>query len=159
MGDPFEFAPAWRPQPSDKLDYNVTELSMYDGAGYGAYPIGTGTLNQPARTKDGERQAGEEIAVHAFHTVLRNELPKHKPQVGERVVIFYGGKKRAGDTSYHVYAVRMPERPVQPFSWGDGEDPDNPTDGSDFASPSATTASVSGAKPGEPAQDDSDVPF
>jgi hypothetical protein len=74
-----EFAPAWKPQPGDKLVGIVTALSTRNGE-YGEYPIVT------VRSDDGE------FAAHAFHEVLANELAKVAPKVGDQVGIKYVGK-------------------------------------------------------------------
>src|SRR5687767_466240 len=36
---------------------------------------------------------GEEKAIHGFHTVLKNELLRQKPQIGERIGIKYLGEQ------------------------------------------------------------------
>ena len=55
---------------------------------YGTYPIVT--LRNDAG--DGE------YAVHGFHTVLKNELAKRPPRIGERLGIKYLGQRTSGDT-------------------------------------------------------------
>jgi len=87
-----QFAPAWRPEPGDKLVGNVTELSERDGA-FGVYPIVT------------VRQSnGEELAIHAFHDVLQNELARIAPKHGDEIGVKYEGKD--ADRGYHRYRVR-----------------------------------------------------
>ena len=86
------FAPAWRPEPGEKLVGTVTELGERDGA-YGSYPIVT------------VRQSnGEELAIHAFHDVLQNELARIAPKHGDEIGILYSGKD--ADRGYHRYRVR-----------------------------------------------------
>ena len=87
-----EFAPAWRPEPGDKLVGVVTELSSRDG-NYGPYSIIT------VRDDD-----GNEWAVHAFHEVLANELARIAPKVGDRVGFKYAGKHP--ERGYHRYRVQ-----------------------------------------------------
>ncbi len=91
-----DFAPAWRPEPGGKLVGTVTDLSEREGYDGDPYPILT------VRTESGE------YAVHAFHTVLRNELARIRPQVGTELGIKYEGKKATGNGrgTYHSYRVR-----------------------------------------------------
>ena len=86
-----EFAPAWKPDPGDKIAGIVTDLSEREGA-FGRYPIVT------LRTEDGE------FAVHAFHEVLTNELARLAPKQGDVLGIKYVGKHP--ERGYHVYRVR-----------------------------------------------------
>ncbi len=86
------FAPAWRPNPGDKLIGRVIELREREGQ-YGRYPIVT------VRTA-----AGDELAVHAFHEVLSTELAQVAPAVGDEIGIKYLGKHPERD--YHQYRVR-----------------------------------------------------
>lgn len=73
----------WRPEPGDVLTGKVvgygTGWSDYTGA---AYPIVT---IKPADS--------DAVAVHAFQTVLRNELAEKRPLVGEVIDIAYHGKR------------------------------------------------------------------
>jgi len=51
---------------------------------------------------------GDEIAVHAFHAVLRAKLAENKPAIGDRIAIRYEGKIKAkteGHPAYHGYSV------------------------------------------------------
>lgn len=77
---------------------------------YGRYPI------LVVRTKE-----GEEKAVHGFHSVLQNELVKHKPQVGERVGIKYLGdvptKPGSPFKSYKGYRVKVEREAGTAFNW------------------------------------------
>jgi hypothetical protein len=97
---------AWRPNPGDTLEGVVKEVEPYDGGGYGSYPIVT------LETDDGE------VACHAFHAVLRNELARKNVQPGDRVEILYGGKRTsAGGTQYESYRLKLPDRAGQKFDW------------------------------------------
>jgi hypothetical protein len=134
----FDYAPAWRPDPGAIIDGTVTEITTYDGGGYGRYPIIVLRLHD-----------GGEFAVHAFHTVLRNELARLDVQVGEHVAIFYGGPRetRSGDGSYESYRVKCPDRQPARFKWGGAAVDGEPTDGGDFdPTPAAVPA-------------DEDIPF
>jgi hypothetical protein len=86
-----EFPEAWRPEPGEKLVGVVVELGDRDG-GFGDYPV-VAVLGED----------GEEYAVHAFHTVLRNEVAKQRPAVGDRIGIAYHGKDAA--KGYEKYRV------------------------------------------------------
>ena len=85
-------AAAWKPEPGDKLVGEVVELGERDG-GYGTYPI---VVIEP--------EGGEPSAVHAFHDVLRNELARVAPRIGDVMAIRYDGKQ-AGERGYHRYKV------------------------------------------------------
>jgi hypothetical protein len=102
-----EFAEAWRPDPGDKLSGEVVELSARAGYDGELYPIVT------IRQRD-----GIELAVHAFHAVLRNELAKLAPQPGQRIAIRYDGQKGGDDgrSRYHSYRVATDRVPA--FRWG-----------------------------------------
>ena len=63
---------------------------------------------------------GEEKAIHGFHTVLKNELLKNKPQIGERIGIKYLGEQatKPGSKfkSFIGYRVKM-DRAAGAFDW------------------------------------------
>ncbi len=67
----------------------------------GYYPLLT------VRTDD-----GMELKLHAFRTVLYNEIIKWQPVVGERIVVTYrgAGKPKAGMNPPHIYRVRVEGR-------------------------------------------------
>jgi hypothetical protein len=129
-----EFAPAWKPQPGDKLAGVVTDLSTREGQ-YGAYPIIT------IRSEDGEH------AVHAFHEVLQNELARVAPKVGDGIGVKYIGKDL--DKGYHRYRVRR-DGDSESFDWGRFGDPDT-------ASASDVPADTEGTPIGGGSDDD--LPF
>lgn len=87
-----DYAPAWEPDEGDSLIGTVVDVTERDGA-YGAYPIVT------LRT-----EAGDELAVHAFHEVLQGELAKVAPKPGDELGIRYVGKHP--ERGYHRYRVR-----------------------------------------------------
>jgi hypothetical protein len=98
------FPEAWKPAPGDKLVGTVTEVGERDG-GFGSYPI-IGVLTD----------AGDEFNCHAYHTVLRNEVAKQRPRVGDRIGIAYHGKKdgeKDGEKGYERYRVIV-EHAAQP---------------------------------------------
>lgn len=86
------FAPGWRPEAGDQIVGTIVDISEGEGD-YGPYPIVT------IETADGD------LAVHAFHTVLRKELAAKRPVEGDRVGIKYlgipAGKK------YEAYRVAL----------------------------------------------------
>jgi hypothetical protein len=117
-----EFAEAWRPDPGDKLVGEIVELGARAGYDDELYPIVT--IRQ---------DNGVELAAHCFHTVLRNELAKLKPQVGQRIAVKYEGEVATanGRSRYHSYRVATDRAPV--FSWtafgeaaGESEPDDQP---------------------------------
>src|SRR5215207_7993353 len=82
------FPEAWQPKPGDQLIGGVTDVDERDGE-YGLYPIVC------VLTDD-----GDEFAVHGFHTVLRNEFAKQRPEVGDRIGIAYHGKITGKNSEY-----------------------------------------------------------
>lgn len=86
----------WRPNPGDKITGKVTQLSLGESE-YGVYPIVT---------------LGD-VAVHAFHTVLRRELNRIRPVVGHTLTIEYHGSTAEGtgkfNKGYEAYTVSSPE--------------------------------------------------
>jgi hypothetical protein len=140
-----EFAAASRPESGDKLIGKVVEIGERLGYNDEPYPIIT---VQP--------EHGEPLAVHAFHTVLRNELARQRPQIGEMVGIKYEGQfaTETGRGRYHRYRVHV-DRPQQAFSWDHyGNEPAPETPQSDIP-PDSTY--------GKPPQDlpvgTDDIPF
>ena len=100
------------------------------GTAYPILTVDTGTGRRPSTA----------------HTVLRSELAKLDIQVGERVVILYGGKRRSkdGSTEYESYRAKAPDREPRRFAWGDSENGDA-TSGDDLvdtAPPAVVTTSV-----------------
>lgn len=70
---------AWRPNPGDKILGKVVLVSTREGD-YGEYPYL-------------EIDLGDEVvAVHAFHSVLKNELARYQPKAGDTLGIKYKGK-------------------------------------------------------------------
>jgi hypothetical protein len=90
-----DFAPGWNPKdpgaPQQVLGA-VTDIgqgSDFNGDPYLIYTI---------RQEDGER-----IAVHAFSTVLKQELAKYRIKLGSEVGVKYLGKPEG--KNYYRYAV------------------------------------------------------
>lgn len=101
------FAPAWRPEPGDKLIGTVTRLSTAQ-SDYGPYPVLT------IRQDDGEN-----LSVHAFHTALRNQLVRQRPDLGQPIGILYAGLNpgKPGGRAYEDYRVTGVEPTADDF-WG-----------------------------------------
>ena len=89
------FAEAWRPSPGSTITGTLANVELIDPNGNGAYPCVL------LKTGDGER------AVHAFHTVLRREIARRRPKIGDELTITYLGQKDGGKNgTYHAYRVR-----------------------------------------------------
>lgn len=112
-------ARGWRPDEGDVLIGNVVSLTWREArpdAEVERYPILT------VRKDD-----GEEVAVHAFHKVLRNELLDARPAVGARIAIKYEGMAEGGDYSYANYRVAIERTAGTELAWGDsGPPPEEP---------------------------------
>jgi hypothetical protein len=105
---------AWRPDQEDPdllvgtvadIDFGVSEYTDS-----GKYPIIVIV----------DEKTNEEKAVHAFHSVLANELKRQKPQIGERIGIKFLGEQptKPGSKfkSYIGYRVKV-ERETSTFDW------------------------------------------
>ena len=95
---------AWKPQPGDKIVGTISSIEAFDGK-YGEYPL------LIVDTGD------DEIAIHAFHTVLKSELARKDPSEGDRIGVKYTG--RNVDGGYEGYRVLIErQHPVdQSFDW------------------------------------------
>ena len=136
---------AWRPDQDDPdtLIGEVVDIEV-GTSDYGRYPI------LVVRKDD-----GEEKSVHGFHSVLQNELVKHKPQVGERVGIKYLGdvptKPGSPFKSYKGYRVKIERETGVAFNWNQIKtDPEADIDYSQVEEP--VTVPVG-------ANDDDSIPF
>lgn len=95
-------APAWRPEPGDKLEEaTVVRLMMGHTDDYGDYPIVV------YRQKDGSF-----IKVHAFHQVLRERYIELKTKPGDVQNVVYIDRRTANKqkgngetTEYELYYV------------------------------------------------------
>lgn len=104
--DPFNFAPAWRPDQDDVpvLEGEFTNLSEGFSA-YGSYPIVVITSTE----------TGEQRAWHAMTQIAKAQLIKATPKLGEMLRISYGGKvqsKTEGREPYHRWRVENLTHPV-----------------------------------------------
>src|SRR5262245_26201741 len=92
-----EYAPAWRPEPGDKLIGAVTAIRTWTGP-FGTYPI---VVIEPA---DGSPP----VSVHAFRQVLASQLAEIRPMIGELIGVKYEGRVTDGSgPDYHSYRVEI----------------------------------------------------
>lgn len=54
-----------------------------------------------------EDEDGKEWSVWLLHKVLKNQVFKTNPRVGDLVAFAYGGTKQGVDDEYHVYTVNV----------------------------------------------------
>ena len=89
-----DFAEAWRPDTGDKIEGTVESVTSND-AGWGPYPIVTVNTGKTR------------LAIHGFHTVLKNELARIQPSEGDTIAVKYMGLLTAkdGKTQFHGYRV------------------------------------------------------
>jgi len=102
-------APAWMPEPDTTVMGTVIGLRMGgtpEPVGYGFYPVVTYKLPD-----------GSVVAVHAFHSLLRERLAELKTEIGKVQMITYLGQKssrtrtKKGEdgkdipVEYHLYYV------------------------------------------------------
>jgi hypothetical protein len=102
---------AWRPDQKDPDTIIGEVLEIQVGTSdYAPYPL------LIVRQDD-----GTEKAIHGFHTVLKNELLRHKPQVGERLGVKYLGEQETKPgskfKSFIGYRVHV-DRAAAAFDWG-----------------------------------------
>jgi hypothetical protein len=98
-------APAWRPEPGTTMMATVEGFRIGRDTGYGEYPIVIYKLDN-----------GEVVSVHAFHTLLRDQLKELGTKKGVKQILHYGGKQKktkateeevkAGRDEYHMYYVK-----------------------------------------------------
>lgn len=91
------FPEAWKPKAGAKVIGKVVLVEEREGE-YGTYPV------LVVRADD-----GAEIAIHCFHTVLRNELAKLRPAAGDRIGIKYFGKDAAKGYERYRCIVDRPQ--------------------------------------------------
>lgn len=140
-------AAAWRPDQDDPPILIGEVISVDTGTSeYGPYPL--------LVIRD---EAGNEKAVHAFHTVLRNELVRCKPQPGEKIGIKYLGDVDAKPGSpyktYKGYKVRVERERGSAFNWnaiGEVEETGEPMSKVTYAQPTPEPVTV----PADAGEDD-----
>lgn len=91
----------WRPEVGDVVIGEIDEVTTGNGD-FGEYPL-----------LIIEKGDGSYVAVHAFHSVLKNELNSLAPSVGDTIGVKYlgptepkGGLKK-GMSAYESYRVRL----------------------------------------------------
>lgn len=149
-----DYAPGWRPTPGDQVQGKVTNVE--GTVGFNGKPYAVVTI---------EQENGQELAIHAFHTVLRRELAQRRIKVGDDLSVKYLGKKGDGGSygrGYDVYRVRGGE--TGGYDWSQElDDEDVQASSNDVPiTPTPVPAPVTVAAPATPApQDDdgSDLPF
>jgi hypothetical protein len=110
-----QFPEAWRPKEGEKVVGTVLEISEraseYADEPYVVIVVLT--------------DEGREYAVHAFHTVLRNEVARLGPKPGDRLGLKYFGKdEKRGYERYRVLierAERSEPDPTGPLIEATGE--------------------------------------
>lgn len=111
-----EYAPGWKPEnEGDSVEGKVLRIDVRDDSEGRPYPILTL-----------EDEGGTQVAVHAFHTVLKRELADRlnglpvSEQVGTYFHITYLGRKQGGISGrgYAAYRVRSNRDGTKSFDWG-----------------------------------------
>lgn len=108
-------ATAWRPNPGDTLTGAVVHRELRTTE-HGTYPV----VYFAVDGIDGL------IAVHAFHTTLKDGFKELAPTRGEFVSITYAGMKESNKRTdskgepveYHHYAVYRPDETIESGDMG-----------------------------------------
>lgn len=108
--DPFEFAPAWRPDQEEDSPVleGIFETIDEGYSEYGSYPIVTIVDDN-----------GELRAWHAMTSLAKEQLVRATPKLGERLRISYGGKKQGKNTSREPYTRWRVENLTHPVTADD----------------------------------------
>lgn len=134
---------SWKPEPGDTVTGSIADISEHD-AGYGKYPIVE--LDTDSGT----------VTIHAFHDVLKNELARLAPDIGDSVTITYRGKHEKG---YHLYRVRGGDGRGRGIDWGRYGDSGTPEPPPASDVPSDFTYGERPKPQDTPKDDGDDVPF
>lgn len=107
-------APAWMPEPGSSMKGEVIGLKMGE-SDYGPYPI---IVYRVILSTDTNLSAGSIVAVHAFHTIMRESLKEKKTAIGSVQWITYEGERETNESkkarkldpkleqkNYHLYDV------------------------------------------------------
>ena len=108
-----EYGTAWRPQAGDTVSGIVESIKLIDPNGRGAYPC-----------VDIREDDGELVSVHAFHSVLRRELARKAPGLGDRIGITYQGMREGGQNPDGYHAYRVTGGNPRAFDWSQELPPD-----------------------------------
>lgn len=97
LADRLDRTPApWLPEPGGRLVGRVVEVGQRESRFGGTYPV-VAVLTD----------SGEELLVHAYHTVLKGELAAQRPRPGDRIGIKYlGPDSGRGYERYRVIVDR-----------------------------------------------------
>ncbi len=87
----------WRPEPGDQIAGTVLSVEM-NTSEYGDYPVIE--LDVPA---------GPIVAVHAFHTVLRNQIDRAGCERGDFFASRYEGRVGDKDMASYRTIIRHPQ--------------------------------------------------
>src|SRR5215469_1815617 len=138
------FAEGWRPEVGDMIVGVVTDISSYEGKFQDIVPVITI-----------ERDDGTKVAVHCYHTVLKNRILELKPNIGETIGIKKTEIKELeeGKRSIHIYNVKVKGRGIaDPYAnMGTSTRPGF----REQAPPQSKTPLVDSAE----AEEDDDIPF
>ncbi len=139
-----DLAPGWIHEESgDRVRGPVVDLGTYDG-GYGPYPVVTIRLAEGYRARVAEKhggwvEPGDELAIHCAPTVLRNEMAKAAPEIGNEIGVRRGEMVDGARNPYPRFKVVNYDRQTA-LDWSkfgsDDEDPgpisDVPVDTADL---------------------------
>ncbi len=107
-------APIWHPQPGEKLIGRVVELEWKTGD-YEPHPLVTLVDDD-----------GNEMAVRASATVLRNALERLRVQIGDKIAIRYNGERKSqAGRSYRDFRVVKDQKAGEDF-WSLAEEGNPP---------------------------------
>jgi len=87
---------SWKPEVGDIVEGSIVEMSTRESE-YGPYPLLVILTTQDT-----------EVAVHGFHSVLKNVLAEQRPSVGDEIAIKYCGVPEGKD--YKLYKVALERR-------------------------------------------------
>jgi hypothetical protein len=84
----------WRPEEGESLTGKVVSVDTRPSDYGDDYPL-----------VEVERENGEVVAVHGFHSVLKRELARLRPAPGDTIGIKYFGKAQGRNQTYEKYRV------------------------------------------------------
>lgn len=91
-----EYPPAWKPEPGETLVGVLRERRTAD------------TDDGPVGVLELERQDGSRLSVWLSRYVLREEIDRHDPTIGDALAIAYDGKREGkSGREYHAFRVKV----------------------------------------------------
>lgn len=96
----------WKPVPGGKVIGRVIEVDVLSSKFGGSYPLVTI-----------ETDLGEQIAVHGFHSVLKSELARKRPKVGDRLGIKFLGQSEKVDYLGYTVRIERAEPEAESVDW------------------------------------------